>query len=277
MRPDDKKIWEKLDANEDHWRKRRKRSEDFQTVDSVIDLNTVKQLKKLQNKGFIDSITGTIASGKESGIFLAKLGPEGEEFCKSLSIKSPVVVKIYRTSTLNFKKIIRYIDGDVRFRKIRRNTRHIIDVWAEKEYKNLKRSSVAEIKVPKPILVKKNILLMELLGEEKIPFPLLKNCPQAFTTKIFDQILDQTKLLFQKVGLVHADLSPYNILVGNGTPYLIDMSQSVLISHPRALEFLKRDLNNVLSSFLTKGVDIPEMKEVYEEITTDFPDKELIE
>ncbi|GAG69421.1 unnamed protein product, partial [marine sediment metagenome] len=162
-------------------------------------------------------------------------------------------------------------------RKIRRKTRHIIGVWAEKEYKNLQRSSVAEINVPKPILVKKNILLMELLGKEKIPFPLLKNCPKAFTRKTFYQILDQTKLLFQKAGLVHADLSPFNILIGNGTPYLIDMSQSVLISHPRALEFLKRDLNNVLSSFLTKGVDIPEMKEVYEEITTDFPDKELIE
>jgi RIO kinase 1 len=277
MRPDDKKKWEKLDANDDRWRKRRKKTEDFQTVDSVIDLNTVKQLKKLQNKGFIKSITGTIASGKESGIFLAELGSEGEVFCKSLSIKSPIIIKIYRTSTLNFKKIIRYIEGDVRFRKINRKTRHIIGVWALKEYKNLQRSSVAEINVPKPILVKNNILLMELLGKEKIPYPLLKNCPNSFTDTILDQILGQVKLLFQKAGLVHADLSPYNILIGNGNPYMIDMSQSVLISHPRALDFLKRDLDNVLSSFLTKGIDIPDMNEVYDEIIADFPDVDLID
>ena len=86
MKPDDKKIWKFLDRNEEHWRKKKKRSEDFQTVNSVIDLNTTKQLKKLQNKGFLDSITGTIASGKESGVFLAELGPEGIEYCNILNL-----------------------------------------------------------------------------------------------------------------------------------------------------------------------------------------------
>ncbi len=277
MKPDDKKIWEKIDRNNDPWRKRRKKTEDFQTVDSVIDLSTVKQLKRLQEKGFIDSITGTIASGKESGVFLAKLGPKGEEYCKSLSIVSPIVIKIFRTSTLNFKKIIRYIDGDVRFRKHSKRTRHIINLWAEKEYKNLQRSSIAKIKVPKPILVKNNILLMELLGENSKPFPLLKNSPNAFTEAILNQIINQTKLLFQQAGLVHADLSPFNILIGNQIPYFIDMSQSVLISHPRALEFLKRDLNNVLSFFLTQEFNIPDHRELFDIITKDFPNKDVID
>jgi RIO kinase 1 len=277
MKPDDKKIWEKIDRNDDRWRKRRKKTEDFQTVDSVIDLNTVKQLKRLQDKGFIDSITGTIASGKESGVFLAKLGPEGEVYCKSISIVSPIVIKIFRTSTLNFKKIIRYIDGDIRFRKHSKRTRHIINLWAEKEYKNLQRSSIAKIKVPKPILVKNNILLMELLGKNSKPFPLLKNSPNSFTETILNQIIDQTKLLFQQAGLVHADLSPFNILIGNQIPYFIDMSQSVLISHPRALEFLKRDLNNVLSFFPTKEFNIPDSRELFDIITKDFPDKDFIE
>ncbi|MFX0085477.1 MAG: serine protein kinase RIO [Candidatus Hodarchaeota archaeon] len=277
MKPDDKKIWEKIDRKDDHWRKRRKKTEDFQTVDSVIDLSTVKQLKRLQEKGFIDSITGTIASGKESGVFLAKLGPEGEEYCKSLSIASPIVIKIFRTSTLNFKKIIRYIDGDIRFRKRSKRTRHIINLWAEKEYKNLQRSSIAKIKVPKPILVKNNIILMELLGENSQPFPLLKNSPNAFTEAILNQIINQTKLLFQQAGLVHADLSPFNILIGNKIPYFIDMSQSVLISHPRALEFLKRDLNNVLSFFLTQEFNIPDRRDLFDIITKDFPKIDFID
>ena len=276
MKPDDKKIMNIIYRNEDRWRKKKKRSEDYQTTDAVIDLNTTKELKRLQNRGFISSITGTIASGKESGVFLAELGSEGEQHCKSFSIESPIVVKIFRTGTLNFKKIIRYINGDRRFHKSSKKTRHIINLWVEKEYKNLQRSSLAEINVPKPILVKKNILLMELLGKNGKPYPLLRYTPHAVTKSTLDQILDQTRLLFQKADLVHADLSPFNILMGDNTPYFIDMSQSVLTSHPRALEFLKRDLTNILSFFSKKGLEIPDKKEIFNEITKDFSDKNLL-
>lgn len=275
MKKDDKKIWELFTRSEDRWRKRKKRSEDHQTVDAVIDLRTAKLLKQLQNKGFIKTITGTIASGKESGIFLAKLGSKGEEHCETLSIKSPIIIKIFRTSTLNFKQITQYLSGDRRFRNFSKKTHRVINLWVEKEFSNLKRSVLAEINVPKPILVKKNILLMELLGENGEPFPLLKNSPEAMNESTLKQITDQIKQLFQRAGLVHADLSPFNILIGNQIPYLIDMSQSVLISHPQALKFLKRDLNNILSPFSSKGVRIPDENELFDEITRDFPDKDF--
>ncbi|MFX0013617.1 MAG: serine protein kinase RIO [Promethearchaeota archaeon] len=276
MKPDDKKIWENLDQDEDRWRKRKKRSEDIKTVDSVIDLNTAKEIKRLQERGIIVSITGTIASGKESGVFLAELGPEGEKYCKAYSIESPIVAKIFRTSTLNFKQIKQYINGDRRFTKQSKKLRRVIYLWAEKEYSNLQRSIQAEVNVPKPILIRKNILLMELLGKEGIPSPLLKNTPEAFTEKTLTQILNQIKLLFQRAGLVHADLSAFNILMVNTTPYFIDMSQSVLLSHPRALDFLKRDLKNILSFFSTKEIEIPNDQELFDEIIKDLPDKNLI-
>jgi RIO kinase 1 len=276
MKPDDKKIWEIESRDEDRWRKKKKRSEDFKTIDAVIDQNTAKELKKLQTKGFLGSITGTIASGKEAGVFLAELGSEGREYCKSISITSPIVVKIFRTSTLNFKRIVNYIHGDMRFKKYSKKTRQIINLWAEKEYSNLQRSSQAGVKVPKPILIKKNILLMELLGKDGSPYPLLKLKPDAVTEKIMTEILNQTSLLFQQAGLVHADLSPYNILIGDETPYLIDMSQSVVVSHPKALNFLLRDLKNVLSFFSGKGFDVPDEKTLFDEITKDFPDRNFI-
>ena len=81
-------------------------------------------------------------------------------------------------------------------------------------------------------------------------------------------IIDQVTILFQKGGLIHADLSPYNILIKDDTPFLIDMSQSVLISHPRADEFLKRDLHNILTFFSLKGVDTPELDELLLSITS---------
>ncbi|MFX1515013.1 MAG: serine protein kinase RIO [Promethearchaeota archaeon] len=276
MKPDDKRIWDIVGQNEDRWRKKKKRSEDYKTVDAVIDQNTAKELRRLQTKGFLSSITGTIASGKEAGVFLAELGSEGIEYCKAFSITSPIVVKIFRTSTLNFKRIISYIHGDMRFRKYSRKTRQIINLWAEKEYSNLQRSSEAEIHVPKPILIKNNILFMELLGKDGEPYPLLRYTPEAVTPQFLTQILNQIKLLFQQAGLVHADLSPYNILIGDEIAYFIDMSQSVLVTHPKAFEFLYRDLRNVLSFFSGKGFDVPDEKILFDEVTKDYPDKNLI-
>ncbi len=117
MKPDDKKFWEQLTDKNDRWRKKRKGKEDFQTINAVIDGNTTKILSGLQSKRIIDSISGTIASGKESGVFLAELGSKGKLKCDDLSIESPIVIKIFRTSTLNFRTIEKYISGDIRFRK----------------------------------------------------------------------------------------------------------------------------------------------------------------
>jgi RIO kinase 1 len=148
-------------------------------------------------------------------------------------------------------------------------------LWVEKEYRNLQRSSSANVSSPKPILVRKNILLMELLGQNGTPFPLLKNCPEYFTESMLKMILKQITILFNQAGLVHADLSPYNILIGKNVPYFIDMSQSVLVSHPKALKFLKRDLTNVISAFSIKNIRTPDITNIYDKITKDYPDKNL--
>ncbi|MHA2346130.1 MAG: serine protein kinase RIO [Candidatus Hodarchaeales archaeon] len=268
MKPDDKRLWEKFTDKDDRWRKKRKRKEDYQTIDSVIDQNTNEILVGLRNQGFIDSISGTIASGKESGVFLALLGARGEKRCQELSIQSPIVIKIFRTSTLNFRKIKRYISGDIRFKKHSKKTREIIKLWVEKEFRNLNRSHLAGVNVPKPILVKKNVLLMELIQSDGIPSPLLKNTPQKGDEKTLKIILEQIKLLYKNAGLVHGDLSAYNILMRNGDPVLIDMSQSILISHPKAKEFLKRDIENILVYFSGKGISTPDLEEVFQDITT---------
>ncbi len=267
MKPDDKRIWEKLTDDNDRWRKKRKGKEDYQTINAVIDGNTTKILSGLQTRGIIGTITGTIASGKESGVFLAKLGSKGKAICDDLSVGSPIVIKVFRTSTLNFKKIQQYISGDIRFRKYSKKTRNVVKLWVEKEYRNLHRSNSAGVNVPKPILVKGNVLLMELIGIEGFPSPLLKVVPQEATENTMTAILAQIKILYQKASLIHADLSPYNILIKNSVPYLIDMSQSVTTSHPKAKEFLERDLNNILFYFSTKGVNSPATETIFNDIT----------
>jgi len=276
MKPDDKRFWEKLNDSDDRWRKKKRRKEDFQTVNAVIDQNASKVLSGLQSKGILKEITGTIASGKESGVFLATLGPKGEILCQDMSITSPIVVKIFRTSTLNFKKILTYISGDIRFKKYSKKTRSVIKLWVEKEFKNLNRSTSVGVNVPKPILVKNNVLLMELIGKNGIPSPLLKSVPQKASISTLETLIQQVSILYQKAGLVHGDLSPYNIIMKDTTPYVIDMSQSVLVSHPNAQAFLKRDLSNILTFFNKLNFPVPDLESVYEVIVSENSEKENI-
>jgi RIO kinase 1 len=276
MKPDDKRFWEKLDDSDDRWRKKKRRKEDFQTINAVIDQNASKILSGLQSKGILKEITGTIASGKESGVFLATLGPKGDILCQDMSITSPIVVKIFRTSTLNFKKILTYISGDIRFKKYSKKTRSFIKLWVEKEFRNLNRSTSVGVNAPKPILVKNNVLLMELIGKNGIPSPLLKSVPQKASISTLETLLQQVSILYQKAGLVHGDLSPYNIIMKDATPYVIDMSQSVLVSHPNAQEFLKRDLSNILTFFNKLNFPVPDLESVYEVIVSENSEKENI-
>jgi RIO kinase 1 len=276
MKPDDKRFWEKLNDSDDRWRKKKRRKEDFQTINAVIDQNASKVLSGLQSKGILKEITGTIASGKESGVFLATLGPKGEILCQDMSITSPIVVKIFRTSTLNFKKMLTYITGDIRFKKYSKKTRSVIKLWVEKEFKNLNRSNSVGVNAPKPILVKNNVLLMELIGKNGIPSPLLKSVPQKASISTLETLLQQISILYQKAGLVHGDLSPYNIIMKNTTPYVIDMSQSVLVSHPNAQEFLKRDLSNIMTFFNKLNFPVPDLESVYQDIISESSEKENI-
>ncbi|MHA1512469.1 MAG: serine protein kinase RIO [Candidatus Hodarchaeales archaeon] len=275
MKPDDKRFWEKLDDSNDRWRKKRRRKEDFQTINAVIDQNASKILSGLQSKGIINEITGTIASGKEAGVFLANLGSKGKTLYQNMSITSPIVVKIFRTSTLNFKKIQIYISGDIRFRKYSKKTRSFIKLWVEKEFRNLSRCISVGINAPKPILVKNNVLLMELIGINGIPSPLLKSVPQKASISTLETLIQQVTLMYQKAGLVHADLSPYNIIMKDVTPYMIDMSQSVLVSHPKAEEFLKRDISNVLTFFNKLNIPTPDLESVYRKIVSESSEEEI--
>ncbi|MHA2319313.1 MAG: RIO1 family regulatory kinase/ATPase domain-containing protein, partial [Candidatus Hodarchaeales archaeon] len=167
------------------------------------------------------------------------------------------------------KKILTYISGDIRFKKYSKKTRSVIKLWVEKEFKNLSRSTSVGVNAPKPILVKDNVLLMELIGENGIPSPLLKSVPQRASISTLETLLQQVSILYKKAGLVHGDLSPYNIIMKDVTPYVIDMSQSVLVSHPNAQEFLKRDLSNILTFFNKLNFPIPDLESVYEVIVSE--------
>lgn len=224
----------------------------FETVEEVFDRATVMAIYSLINRGIIDSMRGVVKAGKESRVYWAK-GRDEED----------LAVKIFLTSSMEFKKsMLQYIHGDPRF-KVGKDYRKIVYTWAQKEYRNLSEAKMAGVPVPKPIYAYQNILVMEFIGNEGVPAPLLKDLPEL-DEGIFHQIMTAIKNLYSVAGLVHADLSEYNIMVNNGKAYLIDFGQAVPRDHPMSWEFLSRDVVNILRFFKKAGLSVPEKEAVLE-------------
>jgi RIO kinase 1 len=224
----------------------------LKTVEEVFDRKTVMTLYQMINKGHIERVFGVVKAGKESRIYWAE-GKHGEN----------LALKIFLTSSREFKNSMRqYIQGDPRF-KIGKDSRQMIYTWAKKEYKNLSGAYDAGIPVPKPYYQIDNVLVLEFIGNKGEPAPLLKQLPaEAVTCDIYNQVFESLEILYRKVGLVHADLSEYNIMVHKGKAYFIDFGQAVTKAHPMANEFLRRDVANLIRFFERSGLNVPDEESV---------------
>jgi RIO kinase 1 len=225
-------------------------------IESVFDERTVFNLNKLLVNGPLKKIEGVISAGKEANVYLAYDMDDIE-----------VAVKIYKIDSNTSRWMRKYIVGDPRFKKIPNNVSKVIFLWASKEYKNLKRAYKVGLKVPKPIFIKNNILVMEYIGFETIPAPVLKDIRKPKDPiDLFNEILGFIKELFQKAKLVHGDLSEFNILYHNQNPVIIDISQAVSIQHPKAEVYLARDIKNIFNYFEKLGIKTPDPTDFYFEV-----------
>jgi RIO kinase 1 len=232
-----------------------KEQEKFKVFKEVFDEPTMKAISKLASDGYIDYMLGVISTGKEANVYLVKT-PDN----KSLA------AKIYRIETSAFENMWKYVKGDYRFENAKLDKRNIVLIWAKKEFKNLQLAENAGVRVPKPIICRRNILLMEFIGEGEIAAPTAKNCPPENLDEWMKTILENIKKLYQRAGIVHSDLSEYNILNYDGEPVIIDIGQAVVKEHPQADEFLRKDIQNVLNWFKKLGVTTPLVDKVYKEI-----------
>ena len=225
-------------------------------IESVFDERTIFLLNKLLGTGPLERIEGIISAGKEANVYLA-YDAKGKE----------LAIKIYKIDSNTSKWMRNYIIGDPRFKKIPHNASKIIFLWASKEFKNLQRAYKAGLRVPKPIYIKNNILMMEYIGFGPIPAPLLKEIVDPPNLEdLFNEILDFMKVLYQKAKLVHGDLSEFNILYHNQKPVIIDISQAVSIQHPKAEIYLTRDIKNIFNYFEKLGMGLPDPKKFYYDV-----------
>ncbi len=239
----DKKL-RRMDEIIDEFRMRIKDSDRKSVFADVFDDATLMALYELSRKGYIDALGGCFSTGKEANLFHA--------VAKKDDI-SEIAVKIYLISTANFNAMKDYILGDPRFIGIKQSRKDIILAWTKKEFKNLKRAEEAGVRVPKPYITKRNILLMEFIGNDGIPMPQLKEVKLTHgeAESIFKRVVEYMNLLYCKAKLVHADLSEYNILVDVNSmePVIIDMGQSVTTDHFNADTYLRRDVTNIARFF----------------------------
>lgn len=225
------------------------------TVEQVLDPRTMGFLGKIINKGIISRINGCISTGKEANVY------HGDHEDTLISDRE-YAVKIYKTSILVFKDRERYVDGEFRFRntKNQSNPRKMVKVWAEKEFRNLKRLYTNGIPCPEPVELRSHVLVMEYLTKGKgQPSPKLRDHPFKDIDEIvhyYQQMLFYMRRMYRTCRLVHADLSEYNSIVHNDKLYIIDVSQSVEPEHPMALDFLRMDIKNVNDFFSRKKINV---------------------
>lgn len=252
-----KKTEKRLDAI----RHRIKDKSDRATHDQVLDRRTIAIIAKLMNQGHLDDILGCVSTGKEANVYQATSNGQQDR-----------VLKVYKTSIMIFKDRDKYVRGEFRFRRgyCRSNPRKLAKTWAEKEMRNLSRIHAANIPCPKPHALRGHVLVMDMIGKEGLPAPLLKNANIDDSSKYCDLYLKLVVIMrrmFQECKLVHADLSEFNIIYLDDELYIIDVSQSVEHDHVMALEFLRKDCSNINEFFRKKNVAILTIRELFDFIT----------
>ncbi len=208
---------------------------DRKILEKVFDKQTLLSIYDLFNRGVFREFGGPIADGKEARVF-------------SASNDHKLAVKIYKAETTAFESLKEYIKGDPRFWHIGGNQRALLRVWVKKEFGNLNRMFRAGISCPKPFAFRKNVLVMEFIGE-KIAAPQLKEVKLKNPETTFHEIIEDIRKMYQIAKLVHADLSEYNILFYKNKHVIIDVAQSVDLRHPLANTYLERDVQNICNFF----------------------------
>lgn len=209
-------------------------------------MKTPKRLQPLVDDGLIDEVLYQLMSGKEATVFVVK--SQGSVCC----------AKVYKESMKrSFKKAAQYNEG----RKVKNSRRARAmekgskfgrkqqeDLWQNAEVDALFKLSAAGVRVPQPYGCYDGVLLMELIADESGEVaPRLNDVSMSPEQALEDhaQVMHYVKLMLC-AGLVHGDLSEFNVLVDDYGPVIIDLPQAVdAAANNNAFSMLQRDVRNM--------------------------------
>jgi RIO kinase 1 len=213
-------------------------------MDNINDI--IGQAAKLNHQV---KLLSSIKSGKEATVYRAILGG------------NLVAMKIYKKpEERNFKNTEVYLLGKyyqktshrraiAKNNKFAKKLKH--ENWVRREFFMLQKLFNLGANIPKPILQIDDAIFMEILGDKNVIAPRLCDIKleKREAKKIFNLVIKNIKL-FWDFGIVHADLSEYNILWWNSKPYIIDFPQSIdRRTYPNPKKILNRDLENIVNYF----------------------------
>ncbi len=194
----------------------------------ILAINTLVKSNVLQAFG------KPLGVGKEADVYNA-LTPDGTQ----------VAIKFHRLGRTSFRQTKRKRDysAKITYAADWHRQSHIA---AKKEYKALKILYQKGVAVPEPIKQNRHVLVMSMIyGAELYHYPRIPN-----SRAVLKEILVNVRKTYQEAGIIHGDLSPYNIILQpNGHILIIDWPQYITTKHPNARELLKRDVRNVIKHF----------------------------
>jgi len=252
-------------------------------------MKTPESLQPLVQDGIIDEVLYALMSGKEASVYVVRCGKE---------IRA---AKVYKDANKrSFKKAAQYQEG----RKVRnsRDARAMgkrtkfgrdqqEDAWQNAEVNALYRLEAAGVRVPKPFGCYDGVLLMELVQTEdgEVASRLNDVSMDAEQAREDHAVMMHYIKLMLCAGLIHGDLSEFNVLVDDFGPVIIDLPQAVnAAANNNAKAMLTRDVNNITIYYAQFAPELAntryaqEMWALFEEgeltpetvLTGEFPDDE---
>ncbi len=227
----------------------------------------------IQTRGAVDTELGILKTGKEADVFLIERADPHDP-------DSGVVMaaKRYRsTEHRNFHRAASYTEGrsmkrsrDERALKRKSTFGKLVAAgeWAVSEWDALKRLHALGLPVPYPVQIDGTEILMEWITVDGDTAPRLaqtRPSPELLQS-YFDQLRDAMATMAQ-AGLVHGDLSAYNILAAGERLVIIDLPQIVdLVGNAAGMDFLMRDCTNICAWFRSKGLESADEHELFGEL-----------
>jgi len=240
----------------------KERTAEAQRKDTVMDEPAKLTILGLVNQNILSELHGVISAGKEAHVYHAFAGDATTEDGKRIIPEGwECALKVFKAVN-EFKNRGSYLTPNLaeEFERSKQHPRACTKMWAQRELKNLQLLRENGVSCPCPIgLFGDSVLLMQFLGNDGVPAPTLREIEDRELSSrrwaaLYKDCVLMTHKMFNCCGLIHGDLSEYNILFWEGKPWFIDVAQGVSVLHADALDFLRRDCTTLTAFFEKKGV-----------------------
>ena len=226
-------------------------------------------LRSFYDQALITDVLARVRGGKEANVYRCTAHPTTGFSLLAAKVYRPRMFRNLRNDKLyrEGRQVLRVEGGAVKEND--RRTMRALDQgsaygaelahtsWLMHEYRALETLHAAGAAVPRPVAVSENAILMGYAGDESLAAPALSDVALGTDEAhiLYEEIVRNIRIMLRH-GIIHGDLSPYNILYWDGRVTIIDFPQVVDIGRNRqAASILHRDIVRVCEYFSAQGVD----------------------